>query len=168
MLAVHQRCEASRAAGIAAEQAVAAEEPHVARPGHRRAVARAGAGLAPSARRPRRWASSRLASSITRSTSAREKPVSSTSKSRSIRRLQLDRQHLAVPAGIQRELVVGDHVGPPLGRAEMGQAQGRDASSSPRSLAASTRPWPAMISFSSLIRTGLVKPKRSMLTWRSA
>jgi hypothetical protein len=30
-------------------------------------------------------------------------------------------------------------------------------------LAASTRPWPAMISFSSEIRTGLVKPNRSML-----
>jgi hypothetical protein len=38
----------------------------------------------------------------------------------------------------------------------------------PISLAASTRPCPAMISLSSLIKTGLVKPNRSMLSaiWR--
>ena len=35
-------------------------------------------------------------------------------------RLQLDREHLAVPAGVQRELVVGDNVGPALCRIEMG------------------------------------------------
>ena len=53
--------------------------------------------------------------------------MSSTSKSRSIRRLQLDRQHLLIPAGIERQLVVGQHIGPPLRRIEMGQAQRRHA-----------------------------------------
>ena len=40
-------------------------------------------------------------------------------------RLQLDREDLLVPPGIERELVVGEHVGAPLGIGEMRQGQGR-------------------------------------------
>ena len=48
------------------------------------------------------------------------------------------------------------------GRALLGVADDEVDLVRPSSFAASTRPWPAMISWSSLIRTGLVKPKRSM------
>ena len=41
--------------------------------------------------------------------------------------LQLDREDIAVPAGVQRELVVGDHVGPALRRAQVGQPERRHA-----------------------------------------
>ena len=124
-LALQQPIEARQIAGIAAEQPVAPELPDVARPGH----GRSGSvtcerdlvlGLTLAGR-----AKPRAASSSTRSTSASEKPVSSTSKSRSIERLQLDGEDLAVPAGVQRQLVVGDHVGPALRGVEVGQAQRR-------------------------------------------
>jgi hypothetical protein len=36
--------------------------------------------------------------------------------------LQFDGQQLAVPAGIERELVVGDDIGPAFGRIEMREA----------------------------------------------
>ena len=75
--------------------------------------------------------------------------------------LQLDREDLPVPAGVERELVVGKHVGAALGGAQVRQAQRRDLFQ-PRSLAASTRPCPAMISPSSVISTGLVNPNRSI------
>ena len=53
-----------------------------------------------------------------------------------------------VPAGVEGQLVVGQHVGAPFGRGQVGQAHVGHASR-PSSLAASTRPWPAMISPSS-------------------
>ena len=68
--------------------------------------------------------------------------------------LEFDREDLAVPASIQRELVVGEDIGPSI--------VGTDFMPSRR--AASTRPWPAMISPSSDTSTGFVKPKRSMLS----
>src|SRR5438445_200345 len=55
-----------------------------------------------------------------------EKPVISTSNSRSIG-LQFDREQLAVPAGVQGKLVVGDDIGPALSRIEVGQAKRRNA-----------------------------------------
>src|SRR6266852_5488277 len=41
--------------------------------------------------------------------------------------LQFDREHLAVPAGVQGELVVGDDIGPTLSCIEVGQAKRRNA-----------------------------------------
>jgi hypothetical protein len=41
--------------------------------------------------------------------------------------LQLDRQQLPVPSGVEGELVVGQHIGAPLSRAQMSQAHRRDA-----------------------------------------
>ena len=78
-------------------------------------------------------------------------------------RLQLDREDLLVPAGVERQLVVGEHIGAALGVGEVRQRAASAPTSSPSSLAASTRPWPAMISPSSETSTGLVNPNRSML-----
>jgi hypothetical protein len=39
--------------------------------------------------------------------------------------LQLDREHLAIPPGIESQLVVGQHIGSALGGIEVGQAHGR-------------------------------------------
>jgi hypothetical protein len=41
--------------------------------------------------------------------------------------LQLDRQQLLVPPGIEGELVIGQYIGPPLRHIEMGETQRRDA-----------------------------------------
>jgi hypothetical protein len=41
--------------------------------------------------------------------------------------LQLDREHVAIPAGVLGELVVRDDVGPALSRAEVGQTKGWNA-----------------------------------------
>ena len=41
--------------------------------------------------------------------------------------LQFDREQLAVPAGVQGQLVVGDDIGPALRRIEVGQAKRRNA-----------------------------------------
>src|SRR5215207_7579436 len=41
--------------------------------------------------------------------------------------LQLDRQDIAIPAGVLRKLVVGDDIGPSLGLVEMRQPERRDA-----------------------------------------
>src|SRR5262249_61515560 len=42
--------------------------------------------------------------------------------------LQLDRQELSVPARVEGELVVGQHIGPPLARIQMSQDDGRSVS----------------------------------------
>jgi hypothetical protein len=77
--------------------------------------------------------------------------------------LQLKCQDLGVPAGIERELVAGQHIG---ARSSALKCESRTVgtAASPNSLAAMTRPWPAMISPAWLIKTGLVKPKRLMLS----
>ena len=46
--------------------------------------------------------------------------------------LQLDREQFLVPAGVQRELVVGEDVGPLLGLGEMREAQARHLASADR------------------------------------
>ena len=81
--------------------------------------------------------------------------------------LQLDRQDLPVPAGLLGQSVVGKDVGPLLGLREVGQPT-VGTTERPSSLAAATRPWPAMICPWSSISTGLQKPNRSMLLaiWR--
>ena len=101
---------------------MATELPKIAGPGDRRGRRRRDHD--PPAVSPSVVDASRAWSSV-RSISASEKPVSVTSKSRSIKRLQLDRQDLAVPAGVERELVVGQHIGASLLGAEMRQPQRR-------------------------------------------
>ena len=114
--AVHQRFEVDRAPRVAAQQPVTSELPEVARcarPGSRRHTP-----LHPQVRRGHPGSAS-PASSIAKSTSARLNPVSSTSNSKIDQRLELDREDFLVPPGIERELVVGQHIGAPLGLGEV-------------------------------------------------
>src|SRR5947209_20244957 len=69
-----------------------------------------------------------------------------------------EREHLEIPAGVERQLVVGEHIGAALRRREVRQDDARQTSSSPSKCAASTRQWPAIMPSSSSISTGLVKP----------
>ena len=76
-------------------------------------------------------------------------------------RLELDCEDLLVPSGIERELVVSDVIDPAFGLERCDSASVGTVFM-PSSLAASTRPWPAMISPAPETSTGLVNPKRSM------
>ena len=105
-------------------------------------------------RAPRRDRRSRRSRSRSRSMSK--------SRSSAEQRLQLLGQDLLVPAGVQRELVVGEDVGPLLGSASSSRCAGTAPSRMPSSFAAATRPWPARIMFARSISTGLVKPNRRM------
>jgi hypothetical protein len=69
--------------------------------------------------------------------------------------LQANGEMLTVPAGVEGELVVCQDVCPAASRCDR-----RNVGTlfTPRSLAASTRPCPAIISSSSLMRTGLMNP----------
>ena len=93
------------------------------RPSLSDAVVWRGSGI----RRPARPCCGRAlsASSSTRSISASEKPVSVDVEVEIDQRLQLDRQDLLVPAGIQRELVVGQDIGAALLGRQMRQPQRR-------------------------------------------
>src|SRR5437764_199331 len=75
--------------------------------------------------------------------------------------LELDGQDFRVPAGIEREPVIGNHKGPLLLLAEMLDPV-TGTVCMPRSLAASRRPWPAMISSLPSINSGLLKPNSSI------
>ena len=71
--------------------------------------------------------------------------------------LEFDRQDLLIPPGIEGELVVGDDIGPFPGSLRCSiRMVGTDRR--PRERAASTRPWPAMITSAWSMRIGLVKP----------
>jgi hypothetical protein len=75
--------------------------------------------------------------------------------------LQLDGQKPLVPPGLLGEPVVRQDVSALLGlRCDSRQV---GTASMPRSLAAATRPWPAMICFASSIKTGLQNPNFWML-----
>ena len=76
--------------------------------------------------------------------------------------LQFDRQQLAVPAGVQGQLVVGQNIGPALGHTEMRQAQRRNGLPA-QQLCGFHPAVPGDDLVSSLISTGLVKPNSLML-----
>jgi hypothetical protein len=100
-----------------------------------------------------------LAWSSVRSISASEKPVNVTSNSMSISACSsMARISMSQPAFIANLLSARTSSGLRCDSFTVGTA------AMPSSFAAITRPWPAMISPSSLIRTGLVKPKREMLS----
>ena len=88
----------------------------------------------------------------------------SKSRSSSQQVLQLLGQHLLVPAGIQRQLVVGEHIGPLLRRRHMSRAGRRGPSSMPSSFAASTRPWPARIMSCAIDEDRIGEAELSMLS----
>ena len=121
LLTAHQRLEVDLASRVAAEQAVPAKQPEVAAARDRRtgrdddcvvsSIAAIGIGLA-------RFVDHEV-------DFGEAEPGQLDIELEVDQRLQLDGEDLLVPPGIERELVVGQHVGAPLGLGEMRQRDGR-------------------------------------------
>ena len=108
---VHQRLEVDLAARVAAQQAMAAEPPEIAVARDRRAGCEGNCIV-----RPIGTVGIRLARLVDDEVDLGQAEAGQLDVEVEVdQRLQLDREDLLVPAGIERELVVGEHVGPPLG-----------------------------------------------------
>src|SRR2546423_9755789 len=68
-----------------------------------------------------------------------------------------EREHLEIPAGVERQLVVGEHIGAALRRREVRQDDARHLVEAEQ-MRGAHRPAPAIMPSSSSISTGLVKP----------
>jgi hypothetical protein len=123
-LALHQAIECIRFPRIPAQQAVTIEQPQVCNPGHRHRGLGDGRDRVVS---PVVGIGRRLSGFIEQHIDLGQGEAGDLDVEFQIdQRLQLDCQHLAVPAGIEGQLVVGQHIGPALGRIEVGQAQRRN------------------------------------------
>jgi hypothetical protein len=121
----HQHGEDGPVPGIPADQAMAAEAPHVAGP---RDGGRRIAGCKGDVLRLGRTVRGALMSLLENDVDLGGGEAGELDVELDVdEALQLDRQQIPVPAGIERELIVGQYVGTSLRRIEVGEAHGGDA-----------------------------------------
>ena len=110
-LVSHESADRLSVSGVAADEPVSSQRPNIPETGHGRVLVGQGRDLVLAFR----WGAWGALFGVVQE---REKPASSMSNSTSMR--ELDRQDIAIPAGVLRELVVGDHIGPALRLGQVG------------------------------------------------
>lgn len=118
--AIHQRLEVDRAARIAAQQAMAAKVPQVARTRHGRASSKSDSVLG-LVRAVRICLARLLYGEVDL---GQAEPGQLDVELEVDHRLKLDGEEFLVPAGIERELVIGEHIRAPLGFGEVRERDG--------------------------------------------
>jgi len=146
--AVHRLLDHKRIGAVAAHQPMLAKQPNIARLAHRdrRRLGRIVRVRQPSilVKRQRRY----FISVKTDQIEVEGKPLQLSN---------LDLEQVIIPARLQRELIVREHIGALL-RSDQSAATMTGTSTKPSFLAASSRGWPAMRPPDSSTRTGNVQP----------